>query len=179
VHLNFLRWPLIVTVLLLSAAGGCQNVMVGVAPAGPGAATEADLTPWLSTSMPAQRTGCLMEMNVPSEEGSYETWGLAATDVALSVEVDIRACAGAAEDFRGKTVIIDGKMMYRGEHHLPLLVAGRIVPADEHGKPLPDSGHHVAYSPQLDPITGNRDPMTAFQSAGGRPSGLALTSSAN
>jgi hypothetical protein len=119
-----------------------------------------------------------MEINVPSEQGSYDTWGLAATEVALSVEVDVRGCPGMAEDFRGKEVLIEGKMIPRGDRHLPLLVADRIVAVDEYGNPLPDSGHHVAHAPDLDPVTEQRDPLTEFQGIANTPSGGLVTSCA-
>ena len=163
---NFLRWPLAAAILLLLSAGGCQTAGVGPAPVGPGAATETDLTPWLATGTETELFGCLMEINVPSQQGSYETWALATPQPAQSVEVDVRACPGAAGDFNGKNVIVKGKSIARGEHHLPLLVAERIVPADEYGNALPDSAEHVAMSPQPDPITDQFDPLVGFQASG-------------
>jgi hypothetical protein len=159
----FAGWPCKITVLLLPLLGGCQSAFVGLAPAGPGVATASDLTPWLASATETQQTGCLMEFNVPSEKGSYDTWGLAATVVAESAEVDVRACPGAAEDFRGQQVIVKGKLILRGTHHLPLLRAEQIIPADDNGNPLPDPGHHVALAPEPDPITDARDPITEFQ----------------
>jgi hypothetical protein len=103
-----------------------------------------------------------MECNVASVQGSYYTWALATTVATQSVEVDVRRCAGAAEDFRQKNVIIQGRLIARGGYHLPLLVAERIIPADDNGNPLPDSGHHVALAPEPDPITGERDPVQEF-----------------
>jgi len=162
---GFLRWPLAVAIPLLFTAGGCQTA-VGPAPVGPGAATERDLTPWLATATETEQFGCLMEINVPSQQGSYETWALATPVATRSLEVDIRACAIAAEEFNCKTVIVKGKTIARGERHLALLVAKRIVPADAYGHALPDSGKHVAMAPQPDPVTGQFDPLVEFQAAG-------------
>ncbi|MGA2229408.1 MAG: hypothetical protein ABSH22_00635 [Tepidisphaeraceae bacterium] len=173
------RWPLIAAISLLLVVSGCGNAFVSPAPVGPGAATEANLTPWLPTATAAQRMGWLMEINVPSEQGSYDTWGLAATEVALSVEVDVRGCAGTAEDFRGKEVMIEGKMIPRGDRHLPLLVADRIVAVDEHGNPLPDSGRHIAHAPDLDPVSEQADPLIEFQGIPNKPSGQNVTAAAN
>jgi hypothetical protein len=154
-----------VAILLLFTAGGCQTA-VGPAPVGPGAATERDLTPWLATATETELFGCLMEINVPGQQGSYETWALATPQPAQSVEVDVRACVAAAQDFNGKTVIVKGKSIARGERHLPLLVADRIVPADAYGHALPDSEKHVTMAPQPDPVTGQFDPLVEFQAAG-------------
>ena len=107
-----------------------------------------------------------MEFNVPSEQGSYDTWGLAAAVPAQSVEVDVRACPAAAEDLNEKPVIVTGKLIARDERHFPLLVAERIVPADDDGNELPDSARHVAMAPQPDPVTGQFDPMVEFQDSG-------------
>jgi hypothetical protein len=157
---------LAVAILLLFTASGCQTAGVGPLPAGPGVATERDLTPWLATATETQQFGCLMEINVPSELGSYDTWALATPIAAQSVEVDVRACTGAAQDFRGKTVIVKGKSIARGERHLPLLVAEHIAPADTNGKALPDSGQHVAMAPEPDPVTDQFDPLVRFQASG-------------
>jgi len=146
-------------------AGGCQTAFIGQAPAGPGAATESDLTPWLATATNIRRFGCLEEINVPGQQGSYETWALETPVAAQSVEIDVRACAGAAEDFRGKNVIIEGKLIERGDRHLPLIVAGRMIPADENGNPLPDPVNHAARTPQPDPVTNEREPLAAFRSS--------------
>ena len=166
VQSNFLRWPLAAAILLLFSAGGCQTAGVGPPPVGPGAATERDLTPWLATASETQLSGCLMEINVPSQQGSYDTWALATPQPAQSVEVDVRGCAAAAEDFNGKTVIVKGKTIARGEHHLPLLVAVRLVPADAYGNALPDSAEHVAMASQPDPVTDQFDPLVGFQASG-------------
>jgi hypothetical protein len=163
---NFLRWPIAVAILLLLTASGCQTAGVGPLPAGPGIATERDLTPWLATATETEQFGCLMEINVPSEQGSYDTWALATPVAAQSVEVDVRACAGAAGDFNGEAVIVKGKSIARGKRHLPLLVAKRIVPADANGKALPDSGQHVVMAPGPDPVTDQFDPLVGFQASG-------------
>jgi len=69
-----------------------------VAAAGPGVATHADLSPWLVSATQTRRFGCLMEINVPSALGSFDTWGLAGSMAAQSVEVDVRACPAVAAD---------------------------------------------------------------------------------
>jgi hypothetical protein len=103
-----------------------------------------------------------MEINVADVNGSYDTWSLATADPSQSAEVDVRACLGAAQDFRETSVIVTGKLIRRDAHHLPLLVAERIVPADDNGNALPDPVHHVAMAPELDPVTGQLDPMLDF-----------------
>jgi hypothetical protein len=148
--------------LSLLAAGGCQSGSVGTLPAGPGVATHGDLTPWLATAVEAKQFGCLMEINVADQKGSYDTWALATPVPSQSFEVDVRGCLGAAQDFREKSVIVIGKLIPRDEHHLSLLVAQRIVPADENGNALPDPVRHVAMAPELDPVTGQLDPMLDF-----------------
>ncbi|MGD0389051.1 MAG: hypothetical protein ABSC42_08865 [Tepidisphaeraceae bacterium] len=162
---DFLRWPLAAAILLLFTTSGCQTAGVGPLPAGPGVATERDLTPWLATATETEQFGCLMEINVPSQQGSYDTWALATPVATQSVEVDVRACAAAAADFNGKTVIVKGKTIARVEHHLPLLVAERMVPADAHGNALPHSPEHVAMAPEPDPVTGQFDPLVEFQAS--------------
>jgi hypothetical protein len=150
------------SIILLLAAAGCQSFTAGPPPVGPGAATAADLTPWLPQSTRVRQSGTLMEFNVAAMQGSYDTWSLAAAVAEESVEVDIRACPGAAEDFRGKPVVIEGRLIPRGKYNLPLLVADRILPADSNGNPLADLAHHIALSPEPDPATSLRDPITAF-----------------
>jgi hypothetical protein len=162
---NFLRWPLAVVILSLFTAGGCQTGGVGPAPVGPGAATERDLTPWLATATETELFGCLMEINVASQQGSYETWALATPVAEQSVEVDVRACPGAAQDFNGKSVIVKGKTIARAEYHRPLLVAERIIPADKHGNALPDSQEHVVMAPEPDPVTDQFDPLVEFHAS--------------
>jgi hypothetical protein len=165
-------WPL--AGLLLMATGGCQDESVSMVPAGPGVATQADLRPWTASASDTTQFGCLMQFNVASTLGNYVTWGLD-TPVALhSMEVDVRACAAAAEDFRGRTVIIHGKMLPREDNHFPLLVADQIIPADEHGKALPDTAMHIAMAQELDPATHQLDPLVDFQPVEG-----VVTASAN
>jgi hypothetical protein len=109
---------------------------------GPGAATNADLTPWAADAKDSTITGTLWEFNVAGATGSYDTWGLAATagttgtrtlglDSAEGVEVDVRHCADAAERFRDRDVIVTGRLIERGSDHLPLLVAECIRPAGD------------------------------------------------
>lgn len=159
--------------LLSLVAGGCQSGSPGLLPAGPGVATHADLTPWLASARETRQFGCLMEFNVPSELGSYDTWGLATTAPAQSLEVDVRACPAVAEDFKEKLVIITGKLIARNPRHFPLLVAERIVPADDDGNELPDSARHVAMAPEPDPVTGQFDPMVEFHASGNGAAGVA------
>jgi hypothetical protein len=161
-------------VLLILVITGCQTAFVGPAPVGPGAATVHDLTPWLPTATNTQQIGCLMEFNVPSTQGSYDTWGLATAIAEQSVEVDVRGCPGQAEDFRGKQVAVKGRLIERGKYNLPLLVADQIVPVDEYGNPLPDSRRHLPKAAEADPVTNDRDPIADFGS-----SGAALSASAN
>ena len=161
---------------LAFCAGGCQSGPVGFLPAGPGVATKSDLTPWLASAEETTRFGRLMEFNVPGQLGSYDTWGLATPVPLESVEVDVRACPGAAQDFWGKPVIITGKLIAREKRHMPLLVAERIAPADDNGKELPDLTHHVAMAPEKDPVTGMFDPMVEFQTSG---DGAAVIAAAN
>ncbi|MGD0461155.1 MAG: hypothetical protein ABSB74_01575 [Tepidisphaeraceae bacterium] len=156
-----------VAILALLGAVGCRNGSPGLLPAGPGVATHGDLRPWLASAKEAKRFGRLMEFNVPSELGSYDTWGLAATVTAQSVEVDVRACPGAAEDFNDKLVVVTGKLIARNERHLPLLVAERIVPANDHGNELPHSARHVEMAPEPDPVTGQFDSTVEFQASQG------------
>jgi hypothetical protein len=166
-------WTLFAGFQLLCLAGGCQSALVGPAPVGPGAATAQDLTPWLATATDTQETGCLMEVNVAATQGSYDTWGLATEVAEQSMEVDVRACAGEAEDFRGKQVLVKGKLIDRGQYNLPLLVASRIVAVDAYGDPLPDSGHHLARAAESDPVTETRDPKAPFQGADPEPTASA------
>jgi hypothetical protein len=166
-HRPIARWPATTAILFLFLSTGCQStVLIGLAPVGAGAATKRDLTPWMASAAPTKQFGILMEMNVAGADGSYDTWAVATNVAEQSMEVDVRACPGEAEDFRGKPVIIEGKMLERGRYNLPLLVAERIAPADAMGNELPDYRKHLALAPEADPATGERDPMMRFENAG-------------
>jgi hypothetical protein len=156
------------SILMLLGTGGCQSEASGPLPAGPGVATECDLAPWLAQATSTRRCGCLMNFNVASPLGSYYTWGLAGRDLSQCAEVDVRGCQGAAQDFNGKRVIIIGKLIERDERHMPLLVAERIVPAEENGNELPDTARHVVLAPEPDPATGQFDPTEEFHAADSR-----------
>jgi hypothetical protein len=147
-----IRWFLAAGVVFI---GGCQTLLLPPAPVGPGAATETDLKPWLAAAAPATQSGLLMEFNVASVQGSYYTWGLATSRPEQSVEVDIRPCSEAAERLRFKVVVVEGKMIMRGPRHLPLLVASRILPADDQGHELPDG--EAARGP-VEPLVGTLNP---------------------
>jgi hypothetical protein len=121
------RPTLLIAGLLMTLAAGCESMPgEGPAPAGPGVAASADLRPWLAHATNDTRSGQLQFVNIPSTQGSYYTWSLAPADPAQAVEVDIRPCGQQAEALDGRVVTITGKLIDRGNHHLPLLIAEQI-----------------------------------------------------
>jgi hypothetical protein len=129
------RWAYLAICFTISATalmlGGCASVIPGPAPVGPGAATSADLRPWLAGATDVARSGVLWQFNVADVEGSYYTWGLSPDDPTDAVEIDVRRSAQDAQRLRDKDVIVAGKLIDRGKDHLPLLVAERITPAKD------------------------------------------------
>jgi hypothetical protein len=113
-------------VLIVLALSGCAN---GPAPAGPGAASSVDLSPWLKDAPTVTYTGRLQYFNCTSEHGNYLTWSLDPAGEEDAAEVDIRGCVSQARHLENQRVTITGKLLYREPQHFPLLVAEEIVPA--------------------------------------------------
>jgi hypothetical protein len=152
-----------VAVLVAAMSVGCQsNEMAGPPPAGPGVASHKDLTLWLADATHVTRTGMLREINVPSSQGSYETWSLAPDDDRLSVEVDIRGCTGPAQRWRNQIVTIEGRLIERKDPHFSLLVADRIRPAAGAIVSNDDAAQPRMICLIRDPVTDDFDPIVPF-----------------
>ena len=119
----------IIALAMLIVAAGCNTVR-GPAPVGPGAASKTNLRPWLVDRPTTAYVGRLENFLVASQRGCYATWSLIPTGPHVGSEVDIRACAADAQRYRDQRVLIHGKLIDRGERHLPLFVAERITPID-------------------------------------------------
>ena len=110
------------------SAGCLAYAPPGPTPVGPGAATTADLRPWLAKAPTITRTGRLTQFSVQSQFGQYVTWALVPRDTSLSAELDVRSCAEEVELLRDQIVLVRGKLLERGPRHRPLLVVDAIVP---------------------------------------------------
>ena len=130
----------LVACALCAGLVGCSRMWTqmtrGPAPVGPGAATEADVRPWLVDAETTAYAGRLENFLVASQHGAYATWSLVPTGPWVGSEVDIRACAADAQRLRDQQVLIHGKLLERGPRHLPLFVAERITPCDAPPAPL-------------------------------------------
>jgi hypothetical protein len=146
---------LLIAGLLMTLAAGCESMPGdGPAPAGPGVAASADLSPWLAHATNDTRAGQLQFVNVPSTQGSYYTWSLAPADPAQAVEVDIRPCGQRAEALDGRVVTITGKLIDRGNHHLPLLIAEQIrADGTEDPETIEAADASNPFTHELDPAT--------------------------
>jgi|SRR5437773_11552386 len=109
--------------------GGCESEMA--APAGPGAASTADLRPWLKDATTVTYTGRLQYLHCTSENGNYFTWSLDPAGEEDAAEVDVRACPADAKRLEDRQVTVTGKLIPREPQHFPLLVAEHIVPATD------------------------------------------------
>jgi hypothetical protein len=107
-------------------------------PAGPGAASKADLSPWLADAPVVTFTGRLQYFHCTSENGNYFTWSLWPAGPEDAAEIDVRACPLDAQRLEDHCVMITGKLIPREPRHFPLLVAERIVAAraGDDDKPL-------------------------------------------
>jgi hypothetical protein len=114
---------------LLLAFAGCESP--GTPPVGPGAASSADLRPWLSDATEVTFTGRLQYFHCTSEHGNYYTWSIDPAGDDDAAEVDVRACATAVQHLENQRVTISGKLIPREPNHFPLLVAESITPAGE------------------------------------------------
>ena len=117
---------ILAAMLNVLALSGC---VLGPAPAGPGAASTMDLSPWLKSAPTVTYTGRLQYFNCTSEHGNYLTWSLDPAGEEDAAEVDVRACVADASKLENQRVTITGKLLYREPRHFPLLVAQRITPA--------------------------------------------------
>src|SRR5689334_6006865 len=86
-------WLIGLVVLGFFLLGGCAR---GPVPAGPGAASAADLRPWLQDAPTVTYTGRLQYFHCTSENGNYFTWSLDPAGEEDAAEVDVRACAAEA-----------------------------------------------------------------------------------
>ena len=114
---------------LMLGAGCGSAVFMPPTPVGPGAATS-DVRPFLADAATVAYVGCLQCINIPSPEGSYNTWSLAPAGPRIGAEVDIRQCRDDVRGLQGQTVLVQGKLIDRGRQHLPLLVAEKIIAED-------------------------------------------------
>jgi hypothetical protein len=117
------------TTTAATTAGGCA-AHPGGAPAGPGAATETDLAPWLADAPTVTYTGELMYFHCTSENGNYWTWSIGPAGPDDAAELDIRRCTADAQRLWQQQVTVTGKLICRGVRHFPLLVADSIKPAE-------------------------------------------------
>ena len=124
-----MRQMILATLIALLATAGCSTCP-GAPPAGPGAAAEADLSPWLPSASTVSYTGQLMYFHCTSENGNYWTWSLGPAGPDDAAEVDVRACVPQAQQLYNQQVTITGKLIERGVRHFPLLVAQSIKPAE-------------------------------------------------
>jgi hypothetical protein len=123
-----LTWFWLVALVALTGVG-CQSMPeLAEPPVGPGAASAADLSPWLAGAREVTCTAYLQHMWVHGDRGSYLTWAIHPVLDYDGAEVDIRQCAQAAGQLNEKEVVIRGRLIDRGEDHLPLLVAEEIRP---------------------------------------------------
>ena len=151
----------LVTALLAFVAGGCAGDP-GLAPAGPGATSRADLSPWFASAPTVTYTGHLLYFHCTSDRGNFYTWALTPAGPEDANEVDVRACLGDAERLEGRCVTITGRLIERGKH-FPILVAERIVPAqpDALVDHLPP-GVLLVSSDAFDGIAGDREVLKAI-----------------
>lgn len=124
--MSWVRWLIACLVVLCSA--GCASDP-GEAPAGPGATSQRDLSPWLSDAPRVTYTGRLMNFHCTSENGTFWTWSMTPAGNEDAAEVDIRACAADAQRLENRCVTITGRLIYREPRHFPILVADHISPA--------------------------------------------------
>jgi len=113
-------------ILIVLALSGCA---ADPAPAGPGAASSVDLSPWLKDAPTVTYTGRLQYFNCTSEHGNYLTWSLDPAGEEDAAEVDVRACVSQACHLENQRVTVTGKLLHREPRHFPLLVAEEIIPA--------------------------------------------------
>jgi len=102
----------------------------GQPPAGPGAASKANLRPWLKNADEVTFTGRLQYFHCTSERGNYFTWSLDPAGDEDAAEVDVRKCADDAQHLEDHRVTVSGKLIWREPRHFPLLVADKIVAAE-------------------------------------------------
>lgn len=124
------RHVLLFALFLLILAPGCAPHR-GAPPVGPGAATKADLGPWLVDAQSITYTGLLQYFHCTSSNGDYYTWSAYAGGDSDPCEVDVRNCRRSAAACLNQTAVIKGVMIDRPLPHLPLLVAYEISHAPE------------------------------------------------
>ncbi len=110
----------------LALVAGCSGP--GPAPYGPGAASKADLRPWVAHAPVVIWVGQLNDFWVVSLKGNYPTWALGPAGRYEGCELDVRACSVAANRLRDQRVIVQGHLIDRGQEHMPLVVADWMEP---------------------------------------------------
>ena len=121
--------PLTMVSMLLVWGCGCTEP--AQPPHGPGATSKSDLRPWLADAETVTFTGRLQYFHCTSENGNFWTWSLDPAGDDDAAEVDVRACPQAARALEDRRVTITGKLIPREPNHFPILVAERIVAAND------------------------------------------------
>ncbi len=162
---RFSRLPAILPLFAgLVLVCGCQSMTASDPPLGPGSVTTADLSAFMPAAEGVKFEGTMQCLNIPSREGSYNSWVLCPAGPYVGAELDVRQCPQDVDTLDAREVIVQGRLIERRYEHLPIIVVDRVIPIK--GPPAPLLADR-RLAREADEITGQCDPIVAFQSTPG------------